>query len=870
MGTAELEALTERFERAREWNVRAQPRRARREFRALLRDLDRREAVDLTMADRVAWAWLIARSWMGLAQADLACTGDLPGALELLDRARGAARLLEGLERRRIEAVTDGQQGLFLLRVAGKPAEAVRLFDRVLAVSDSGAPRDLAMAYLNRAIALSDLGDVEGALADNFEAVRHAEAAGSPTLVAFARHNSGYYLSMLGDAPAALAEMAAARELAPDQDDGISMLGQAEVLYGVGLLEEAEALLDEAIPQLLAAGRRTDHAIAEYVRARCLLALLRFEEASALAARARAHFTAVGYEQWAVLSRVLEFEAALAPLRRGVRTPTGGEVRRRARQALTAAQDGDAAGPVLGQHPGHAARLVAAQWFLLADDLDTARVTLRGLPRGLTSAPLTMRIQHYTVQAELAFAADDRTRGLRAVRAGLRLLADHRSRLGAVESVTAAAAHGVELTRIDVGAAAHTGRPAALFDAAERGRSTFAGTGRVTPPDDARAAALLFEARGLLARAREMPADQAKERERLTRRAHRAQSEVRERSWRHAGNAGGVQRSVTARELRQVLVERGDDTAVVANFVVLDGMLRCVRVDAKGVTAIEFGPAHDVTERVRRLGADFAMAANDLIPAPLRAAANASLARNLKVLDDMLLAPLRAQGDLYVVGREPLLSVPWTALPSRSGLRTAVNSYVARGRTHARPSGSRRLLAAAGPGVRHGTEEVHAVGRQWAGATVLTGDDAVTEHVRTALATHDVVHLATHGQHDADNPLFASIDLDDGPLFAHELDGTPLPGSVVILSSCEVGGSTQVLGGEVLGLTSVLLRLGARAVIASVAKLSDELAARVMPRLHAHLRESDDPEAALAAALKDVAEPVPLVCFSSVEGLAGA
>jgi tetratricopeptide (TPR) repeat protein len=807
---------------------------------------------------------------MGLAQADLACTGDLPAALELLDRAREAARLLDGAERRRIEAVTDGQRGLFLLRVAGEPEEAIRLFDRVLAVSDSGAPRDLAMAYLNRAIGLSDLGDVEGALADNFEAVRYAESAGEPMLVAFARHNSGYYLSMLGNAPAALAEMAAARELAPDRDNGIPMLGRAEVLYGVGLLDEAEALLEEAIPQLLEAGRRTDHAIAEYVRARCLLALLRFEEASALAARARAHFTAAGYEQWAVLSRVLKLEAALAPVRRGLYTPTSGELRRRARQAVAAARDGDAAGPVLGQHPGHAARLVAAQWFLLAGDLDMARATLHELPRGLTSAPLTMRIQHYTVQAELAFAADDRTKGLRAVRSGLGLLADHRSRLGSVESVTAAATHGEDLNRVDVTAAARTGYPAALFDALERGRATFAGTGRVTPPDDPEAAALLTEARGLLAKARELSTDQARERERLTRRASRIQNEVRERSWRHAGNAGGVQRPATARELRGVLSERGDEDAVVANFAVLDGKLRCVRVDAHTVKTIEFGPAEDVTERVRRLGADFAMAANDLIPAPLRAAANASLARNLKMLDDILLAPLRAGGDLYVVAREPLLSVPWTALPSRSGLRTAVNSYVARGRTHARPSGKRRLLAAAGPGVQHGTEEVHAVGRQWAGATVLTGDDAVTEHVRTALATHDVVHLATHGQHDADNPLFASIDLADGPLFAHELDGTPLPGSVVILSSCEVGGSTQVLGGEVLGLTSVLLRLGARAVIASVAKLSDELAARVMPRLHAHLRESDDPEAALAAALKDVAEPVPLVCFSSVEGLASA
>jgi tetratricopeptide (TPR) repeat protein len=744
----------------------------------------------------------------------------------------------------------------------------VRLFDRVLAVSDEGEPRDLAAAYVNRAFALSDLGDIQAALADDLAAVRHAEAAGEPALVAFARHNAAFDLSMLGDAPAALAEMAAARAILPDQDDGIPLLGRAEVLYGVGLLVEAESLLDEAIPQLLKAGLRTDRAIAEYFRARCLLALLRFDEATTFAARARKHFTAAGHEQWAVLARVLELESALAPARRGEQALTVRAIRRWAAQALAAANQGDAAGPVLGQHPGHAARLVAAQWYLLADELEAADAILEKLPRGLPSAPLTMRIQMYTARAEIAFARGDRVKGLRAVRAGLGLLADHRSRLGSVESVTAAAAHGVDLTRVDVEAAARTQKPAALFDALERGRTTFAGTGRVTPPDDPEAAALLTEARGLLAKAREIGGADAKERERLTRRARHIQDEVRERSWRHSGNAGAVQRPVTARELRRVLVGRGHNTDVVANFIVIDGMLRCVRIDANSVTTIEFGSAEDVIERVRRLGADFAMAANDLIPTPLRAAANASLARNLKVLDDLLLAPLRADGDLYVVAREPLLSVPWTALPSRSGLRTAVNSYVARGRTPARPTGERRMLAAAGPGVQHGTAEAHAVGRQWPGATVLTGDDAVTEQVRTALATHDVVHLATHGQHDADNPLFASIDLADGPLFAHELDGTPLPGSVVILSSCEVGGSTQVLGGEVLGLTSVLLRLGARAVIASVAKLSDELAARVMPRLHAHLRETDDPEAALAAALTDVAEPVPLVCFSSVEGLA--
>jgi tetratricopeptide (TPR) repeat protein len=865
VGAIDFDALATRFERAREWNARARSRRAFRDFSGLLRDLQGIEHTRLDDDELESWVWLTARSWMGIAEAEYAMTGDARVAMSSLTRAKAVAGAIDGLDRPRIEALVAGQRGMILLH-AGNPREALPLFDRVLEVSDDTAHRDRAIAYLNRGVAQSDLGEFEGALADALEAAHHAGAAENPMLLAWARHNAGFDRSMLGDLPGALVDMTAAREIAPDQDDGIPLLGRAEVLYEVGLLAEAEALLAEAIPQLRRAGRRMACATAEYYRARSLLLLQRFDEAQALAERAHAHFKSVGFQQWAVLGRVLELGAAHARAKRS-KLPQA-VARRRAAQALEAARDGDVAGSVLGQHPGHAARLVAAQWFLLAGDLDAARATLQELPRGLTRATLTMRIQHYTVQAELAFAEDDRAKGLRAVRSGLGLLADHRSRLGSVESVTAAATHGEDLNRVDVTAAVRTGRPAALFDALERGRATFAGTGRVTPPVDPEAAALLTEARGLLAKAREFGTADAKERERLTRRAHRIQDEVRERSWRHAGNAGGVQRPAIARELCNVLSRRSDETAVVVNFAVLDGKLRCVRVDAQSVKTIEFGPAEDVTERVRRLGADFTMAANDFIPAPLRAAANSSLERNLKLLDTILLAPLRAHGDLYVVAREPLLSVPWTALPSRSGLRTAVNSYVARGRTHARPTGKRRLLAAAGPGVKHGTEEAHAVGRQWAGATVLTGEHAVTEHVRTALATHDVVHLATHGQHDADNPLFASIDLADGPLFAHELDGTPLPGSVVILSSCEVGGSTQVLGGEVLGLTSVLLRLGARAVIASVAKLSDELAARVMPRLHAHLRDTDDPEAALAAALKDVAEPVPLVCFSSVEGLA--
>ena len=348
MNAIDFEAFTVRFERARELNARARSRRALGDFEVLLRDLQAINHVHLDEVDLELWAWLLARSWMGIAEAEFALTGDLASAGRSLDQAAAVAKLIDGAAGLRIDAVAAGQRGM-ILRYAGRPQEAVPLFDRVLEVSDTAAHRDLAIAHLNRGVVLSDLGDFERALADDHAAAHHASAAENPMLVAWARHNAGFIRSLLGDAPAALADMAAARAIAPDQDDGIPLLGRAEVLYGVGLLEEAEALLADAIPQLLRSGMRMDRATAEYFRARCLLSLQRFEESRDLAELAHRHFVSVGSLPWAVLARVLTLEASYASARRGMLA--GGIARRRAGQALAAAQDGDLAGPVLGQHP---------------------------------------------------------------------------------------------------------------------------------------------------------------------------------------------------------------------------------------------------------------------------------------------------------------------------------------------------------------------------------------------------------------------------------------------------------------------------------------------------------------------------------------
>lgn len=851
---------------ARDLNSRSRPGDALPRFRHVL---DRLRVVDpaaLDPADHERWAEGMVRSLTGEAVAVQAVEETLDKPLALLDDAERRAATAPSAVRTRLVAVIAGTRGLLLQR-AGRLADAMAAYDQVLADAENLAARDLATALLNRGATAIELGRLDAALRDFDACQEHAGRAGLSHIASLALHNTGFVRYAIGDLPGALQAMAAARAVDPERADGVLDIGRGAVLYEAGLLEEAERVLTRAISRMTGPGRAPHRAEAEYFRARCLLALHRWEEARAGAAFARRYYDGVDHPQRAAVARVAELEAILVPIRRG-EVPVPSDARRRAEQALEAAEAGDEVDPLLGQHPGLAARFVAAQWYLLADDVAAARAVLDHLPDGMADAPLSTRIQQQTVLAQIAFASGDRPGGVAAVRTGLGLLADHRVGLGSVESVTAAAAHGVDLQRTDVEAAMQTGRPEALFEALERGRATFAGAGWAAAPDDPAVGALLTEARGLVVRARTLTnRESTAEREQLFGRSRKLLATARERAWHRTGDdAATGERPATAAEVQDLLTTR-DDGAVVANFLVIDGVLRCVRLDAHGARTVDLGSRTDVAERVLRVRADLGVCANDLVPPALRDVARRSLTRNLAALDALLALPLEADGPLYVVGRDPLIGVPWTALPSRRGRRTTIRSYVARGRAHPRPGEGHRLLAAHGPGVTLGASEVRAVAEAWPGATVLTGAAATTAAVREALATHDVVHLATHGTHDADNPLFASIDLADGPLFAHELDGTRLPGSVVILSACEVGGSSQVVGGEVLGLTAVLLRLGARAVVAAVAPLSDAVAARVMPRFHAHLRATDDPEAALAAALADEPEPAPLVCFGSLEGL---
>lgn len=190
---------------------------------------------------------------------------------------------------------------------------------------------------------------------------------------------------------------------------------------------------------------------------------------------------------------------------------------------------------------------------------------------------------------------------------------------------------------------------------------------------------------------------------------------------------------------------------------------------------------------------------------------------------------LRPAGDrpLVVVPSPELARVPWAALPSARGRALSVAPSVSCWfRADTRPLALANRLWVAGPSRPHARREVEALRRAHGGRIRSTVDDALR-----GMAEADVVHIAADGVRQ--DELFSYLQLGDGPLHGHDLDGLARAPSVVVLSAC---GS---------GLARVLLRRGARVVVESVRSVPGDRVVDLMVDLHANLA---NPAQALADA----------------------
>jgi CHAT domain-containing protein len=133
-----------------------------------------------------------------------------------------------------------------------------------------------------------------------------------------------------------------------------------------------------------------------------------------------------------------------------------------------------------------------------------------------------------------------------------------------------------------------------------------------------------------------------------------------------------------------------------------------------------------------------------------------------------------------------------------------------------------------------------------------------TAAMNPALADYRVVHFATHGVANDDNPELSGIVLSlyddrrrrqDGFLRLHDIYNLTMPVDLVVLSACSTGIGREVVGEGLIGLVRGFMHAGARRVVASLWKVDDQATKELMARFYRGMfRESLTPSAALRAA----------------------
>ena len=818
-------------------NNAGRPARAARILRRSLAQL----AFDSVLDSRAGQV-LAGRIWLSLALAETEWHGPEAGLAAMVQAQHFAASADDAA----LRVLVHAQLGAIQLRL-GALQESLSELDQAVALLDDAAPVDRCNMLLSRGYVHLYLGNLNQSRSDLALAAELAHKSGLLLEDFKARHNLGYVEFLAGELPKSLQIMDEAAQLGADLPRGIPLLDRARVLVEAGLISEADETL-VAAEQIFARDRLLQ-GLGEVELARAECALLAAEPGTArrLAVTARGRFRRRGNDRWRRSAELVLLQADVARGRSGRAVEDEGR-----RLAAELGAEGLSA-------QSRVAAFVTAEALLDRGCPDEARAVADTAGPAKRSDPIGARLHTGYLRARLARATGEPAKAAQHVRSSLNELATYQARFGSIDMQTGSAIHGRRLAELGVAIALDGGRAATVFAASERSRAVSSRLPAVRPPADERTAELLADLRHVVEGIRTAPGDDA-----LRRRRRDLEREIKARSWVLAG-AGQVYRPAGLATVRAATTSTG---STLVSFVRARSSLHAVVVGSRGISMRALGVSARVDELAQRARADLDVLAHARLPAGLRAAASASFDRSLAALDGMLLVPLRLPSTrLVIVPTGVLGALPWGAMPSCRGVPVTVTPSATAWRNALTPSTARAatsVTAIAGPDLDRAEYEVATVAREWSAAKALTGTAAGRDALAGAMARATVVHVAAHGRHHTENPLFSSITLADGALFAYELDQTARCADHVILSACELGRATIRPGDEALGLTSVLLHLGTRSVVAGVARVDDETAADVMIRYHRSLAAGRDSAEALADALSvRAASPAPFVCFGA-------
>lgn len=136
--------------------------------------------------------------------------------------------------------------------------------------------------------------------------------------------------------------------------------------------------------------------------------------------------------------------------------------------------------------------------------------------------------------------------------------------------------------------------------------------------------------------------------------------------------------------------------------------------------------------------------------------------------------------------------------------------------------------------LKHAGDEARSFLRRYPSARVCR---TAKEALASLDGTYELIHVVSHSRHREENPMFSSIEFEDGPVFAADVARSGLRGRLVTLAACDTGAVSLISKEEPDGLARAFLSRGASYVIASAWALHDEAAARAFGMFYECLSE---------------------------------
>jgi len=304
------------------------------------------------------------------------------------------------------------------------------------------------------------------------------------------------------------------------------------------------------------------------------------------------------------------------------------------------------------------------------------------------------------------------------------------------------------------------------------------------------------------------------------------------------------------------------DTTVLEYYQCRDSFLACV-LDRDRIEILEIAPVSRIRERLRLLQFQFSkFRLGDEYISLFAEQLYRAIETNLWVLYSDLIAPVRAylRGTRLVIVPHGLLhQLPFHAL-TRDGralldefeISYAPSVSVLAWLLRKQPVSTSEslVMGVADPQAPHIQREVETVARDLPDATLLLGESATLESLRSFAPRVRNIHIAAHGYFCQENPMFSSIRLGDSSLTLIDLYQLTLSADLVALSGCGTGMNVVLGGDELRGLVRGLLHAGAHSMMVSLWDVHDESTTEFMTLFYRNLRSMTKSRALRLAALE--------------------